>query len=150
MDGGATWSPTSDWPRSVAAATDGRVIVAVGDGAWVAAMPKTNTPAARPVLEPPVRASGPPADVRTGRRPDASVTRHGIRLDPWVADRTVRRGQWVSVRARATNVGRRPARYAGDVARGCTPLRFELDLSGLFDPGRRWISATRRASRGRG
>ena len=36
-DGGHTWSPTSGWP-STTIASDGRVIVAVGDGAWMAAV----------------------------------------------------------------------------------------------------------------
>ncbi len=34
-DGGRTWFPTSGWP-STTIASDGRVIVAVGDGAWIA------------------------------------------------------------------------------------------------------------------
>jgi len=61
LDGGATWSPTSDWPQSAAAATDGRVIVAVGDGAWVAPMPGTPAPVASPSPEPAVEASAPPS-----------------------------------------------------------------------------------------
>ena len=36
-DGGHTWSPTSGWP-STTIASDGRVVVAVGDGAWMAAV----------------------------------------------------------------------------------------------------------------
>ena len=35
IDGGRTWSPTSGWP-SAEIASDGQVVVAVGDGAWVA------------------------------------------------------------------------------------------------------------------
>lgn len=34
-DGGATWIPADGWPDAVALATDGRVIVAVGQGAWI-------------------------------------------------------------------------------------------------------------------
>ena len=34
-DGGGTWLPTDDWPDAVALATDGRVVVAVGQGAWI-------------------------------------------------------------------------------------------------------------------
>ncbi|MFN8623753.1 MAG: hypothetical protein U0869_23680 [Chloroflexota bacterium] len=37
-DGGATWQPIEGWP-STTVATDGRVVVAVGDGAWVAPLP---------------------------------------------------------------------------------------------------------------
>ena len=35
IDGGRTWSPTSGWP-STTLASDGQVIVAIGDGAWMA------------------------------------------------------------------------------------------------------------------
>ncbi len=57
MDGGVTWSPTSDWPRSAAVVTDGRVIVAVGDGAWVAPVPDAVTSAAGASPQPEVEAS---------------------------------------------------------------------------------------------
>jgi len=46
VDGGLTWSHTFGWPDSTMAATDGEVIVAVGDGAWVAPMPDAVPPAA--------------------------------------------------------------------------------------------------------
>jgi hypothetical protein len=34
-DGGVTWVPADGWPGAVALATDGRVFVAVGQGAWI-------------------------------------------------------------------------------------------------------------------
>jgi hypothetical protein len=34
-DGGVTWLPADDWPDAVALATDGLVVVAVGQGAWI-------------------------------------------------------------------------------------------------------------------
>ena len=40
-DGGRTWSPTSGWP-STTIASNGHVIVAVGDGAWVAPIPRAS------------------------------------------------------------------------------------------------------------
>jgi hypothetical protein len=56
---GAIWSPTWGWPDETGTATDGQVIVAVGDGdgAWVAPLPGSPAPVVQPSPAPAVEPS---------------------------------------------------------------------------------------------
>jgi hypothetical protein len=93
----------------------------------------------RPTLhEPLALPKGRKPVLATGRAPDATASRRGVRLDLWVPKRAVRTGRWVPATMRVTNLSGRPINHSGQVGcdTGSELLRF--DFAGLFDAGKTW------------
>ena len=65
-------------------------------------------PTSGPVLPPPSEVPLPAAPQPKGR-PDASTTRHGVRVELWLSSSTVTPGEWVQAVVRATNLLETPA-----------------------------------------
>ena len=93
----------------------------------------------RPALhEPLLLPKGRKPVLATGRAPDASVSRRGVRLDLWVPKKAIRTGEWVPATMRVTNLSGRPINHYGQV--GCDTGNDQLafDYGGLFEAGKAW------------
>ena len=105
----------------------------------IAIDPRVASGGPRPDLSTRIRQDGPPPRFRPGGRPTATATDNGVRLQLWVKDVTLHRGQWLLAHARVKNVSDRPIRYPGRFADlDCPPIDAVGATSGLFDPGRSW------------
>jgi hypothetical protein len=84
-------------------------------------------PTSGPIL-PPSSEVPLPAAVQPKGRPDASTTRHGVRVELWLSSSTVTPGEWVQAVVRTTNLRETPA-YAmsGDCGRSDTSVDVRLD-----------------------
>jgi hypothetical protein len=70
-------------------------------------------------------------------KPDASVTRHGIRLELWQSSPTVAPGEWVRFAVRTTNVGRDSAwQMSGECLTSGTEMA--ADLREVTPAGQTW------------
>ena len=67
-------------------------------------------------------------------RPDASTTRHGIRVDLWLSSPTAAPGEWVQAVVRTTNLRDTTAwSWSGECLTSGT--RVAVDLAGIIPPG---------------
>jgi hypothetical protein len=85
----------------------------------------------------------PASDVPHGHRltpsgkPDASITRHGIRLELWRSSATVAPGEWVRFAVRTTNLGRDSAwQMSGECVTSGTAMT--ADLRAVTPAGQTW------------
>ena len=70
-------------------------------------------------------------------KPDASVTRHGIRLELWQSSPAVAPGEWVRFAVRTTNLGRDSAwQMSGECLTSGTVMT--ADLRAVTPPGETW------------
>ncbi len=70
-------------------------------------------------------------------KPDASVTRHGVRLELWQSSPTVAPGEWVRFAVRTTNLGRDSAwQMSGECLTSGTEMR--ADLRAVTPAGETW------------
>ena len=110
----------------------------------VAAQSPSPSPGPSPSATPFPYPTVPPAsDVPHGTRlvprgkPDASVTRHGIRLELWQSSPTVAPGEWVRFAVRTTNLGRDSAwQMSGECLTSGTEMT--ADLRAVTPPGETW------------
>jgi hypothetical protein len=93
----------------------------------------------RPTLHEPLRLpKGRKPVLVTGRAPDASVSRRGVRLDLWVPKKAIRTGKWVAATMRVTNLSGRPINHYGQVGCDTGNDQLSFDYGGLFDAGEAW------------
>lgn len=86
-----------------------------------------------PVLPPPSDVPL-PAALQPSGRPDASTTRHGIRVELWLSSRTVTPGAWLEALVRTTNLRKTPAfAMSGGCRQSATSVA--LDLRPEVPPG---------------
>ena len=75
-----------------------------------------------------------PARFEPKGRPDASTTRHGIRVDLWLSSPTAAPGEWVQAVVRTTNLRDTTAwSWSGECLSSGTRVR--VDLSAIIPPG---------------
>ena len=93
------------------------------------------SPSPNPALQP---TSGPvlppssevplPAALQPKGRPDASTTRHGVRVELWLSSSSVTPGEWVQAVVRTTNLRDTPAfAMSGECGRSGTSVSVSLD-----------------------
>lgn len=106
------------------------------------AAPETPTSGAaveRPTLHVPLP---PPKGRRpvlsTGRAPDATISRRGVRLELWVPRKAIRTGRWVPATLRVTNLSGRSIKHDGQAGCDGGSDRLRFDFAGLFDAGTEW------------
>jgi hypothetical protein len=93
----------------------------------------------RPALhEPLLLPKGRKPVLATGRAPDATVSRRGVRLDLWVPKKAIRTGRWVPATMRVTNLSGRPINHYGQVGCDTGNDQLSFDFGGLFDAGKAW------------
>jgi hypothetical protein len=91
----------------------------------------------RPTLhEPLVLPKGRKPVLATGRAPDATVSRRGVRLDLWVPKEAIRTGTWMPATMRVTNLSDRPINHYGQVGCDTGNDQLSFDFGGLFDAGK--------------
>jgi hypothetical protein len=90
-------------------------------------------PTSGPVLPPPSEVLLPAAPQPKGR-PDASATRHGVRVELWVSSSTVIPGEWVQAAVRTTNLRQTPA-FAISGGCGTSATFVSVDLEPEVPPG---------------
>ena len=84
-------------------------------------------PTSGPVL-PPSSDVPLPAALQPKGRPDASTTRHGVRVELWLSSRTVTPSEWVQAVVRTTNLRDTPAfAMSGECGRSGTWVSVRLD-----------------------
>ncbi len=97
---------------------------------------------ARPVLSKPIEEGKRTPRFRPHGAPTVSTTKNGIKVELWVKDPTLRRGQWLLAHLRVSNVSHRTIRHNGRFEDlDCPPISVRADTSDLFDPGRTWTGA---------
>ena len=84
-------------------------------------------PTSGPVL-PPSSEVPLPAALQPKGRPDASATRHGVRVELWLSSSRVTPGEWVQALVRTTNLRDTPAfSMSGECGRSGTSVSMRLD-----------------------
>ena len=69
-----------------------------------------------------------PAALQPKGRPDASTTRHGVRVELWLSSKRVTPGEWVQAVVRTTNLRKMPAfAMSGECGRSGTSVTVDLD-----------------------
>lgn len=93
----------------------------------------TATPLPWPTLLPPSQVLV-PERFRPEGPPDATATRHGVRVDFWLSSPTVAPGEWVQAVVRTTNLRDTPAwSWSGECRTSGT--RVAVDLNAIIPPG---------------
>lgn len=108
------------WPVGTTAAAAGDAARADDDFQW-------------PTLASPYDTPLPPAYQPNGK-PDASNTKHGIRLELWLSTDEAMPGEWVQAVVRTTNLRDKPA-WSGPTSCGQSATSIRVDASDPVPPG---------------
>jgi hypothetical protein len=119
-------------PATLAQSPSASLAPAASDSLAASGMPApTRSP--WPSLPPPSQVPV-PKRFRPDGRPNATATRHGVRVDLWLSSSSVAPGEWVQALVRTTNLRDEPAwSWSGECRTSGT--RLAIDLGAIIPPG---------------